>query len=479
MRGLQYHAQSPVTPAITLTLAATPATVAAGASASYTATVARTNFTGAVSIAVTGMPAGVTTSSTLNGDVTTVTVNIAATTATGTYTLTTTASGTGVPPATGTFALTVTPAPAPAIALTATPNAITVPAGGAGVAATIGITRTSFTGTVVVAVQSGLPLGATASNVPAGPFIGNSVVVTFNASAATVPGTYNVVLQGAGFQAAAGTVTVALTVMPAASSSNVAMSATPATVTIAPGSGTNTIIAITRTNFSGTVNLAATGAPMAVTLTLTTTATTGNTATLGIAVGAGATVGSYPITVTASGSGIATRFARACEVSRQTVIHYLEALEATFVMHVVRPFASNTSAEIVAAPRVYGFDTGFVAYHRGWSPLRRDDYGPLWEHLVLNELHAARQKRDVQYWRTKSGHEVDFVIAPRREAPMAIECKWSQDAFDPAGMLAFRRSYPQGENVLVAADVKRASIRRIGGLEVRVAGLAHVAGLVA
>ena len=173
----------------------------------------------------------------------------------------------------------------------------------------------------------------------------------------------------------------------------------------------------------------------------------------------------------------ATGLARSCEISRQTVMNYLGVLEATFVMHVVRPFASNPSAEIVAAPRVYGFDTGFVAHFRGWSPLRRDDYGPLWEHLVLNELHAARQQRDVQYWRTKTGLEVDFVLARRRAAPMAIECKWSQDAFDPAGMQAFRRSYPSGENVLVAADVKRASRRRIGGLDVRVVGLADVAGL--
>lgn len=174
----------------------------------------------------------------------------------------------------------------------------------------------------------------------------------------------------------------------------------------------------------------------------------------------------------------ATRFARACEVSRQTVMSYLEVLEATFVMHVVRPFASSPSAEIVAAPRVYGFDTGFVAYHRGWSPLRRDDYGPLWEHLVLNELHAARQRRDVQYWRTKTGHEVDFVVAPQRAAPMAIECKWSQDAFDATGMLAFRQRYPTGENILVAADVKRPSKRRIRGLDVRVVGLAQIGRLV-
>lgn len=187
----------------------------------------------------------------------------------------------------------------------------------------------------------------------------------------------------------------------------------------------------------------------------------------------------FEMLLVASGSIFeAARFARACEVSRQTVMNYLDVLEATFVMHVVRPFATNTSAEIVAAPRVYGFDTGFIAYHRGWVPLRRDDYGPLWEHLVLNELHAATQRREVQYWRTKSGHEVDFILATRKASPMAIECKWSQDAFDPAAMQAFRLRYPKGENVLAAADVKRESRRRIGGLEVRVVGLAQVARLV-
>jgi hypothetical protein len=61
---------------------------------------------------------------------------------------------------------------------------------------------------------------------------------------------------------------------------------------------------------------------------------------------------------------------------------------------------------------------------------------------------------------------------------MAIECKWSEDAFDPAGMLAFRERYPAGENVLVAADAKRSSRRRIRGLDVRVVGLAQVGSLV-
>jgi predicted AAA+ superfamily ATPase len=48
----------------------------------------------------------------------------------------------------------------------------------------------------------------------------------------------------------------------------------------------------------------------------------------------------------------ATRFARPCEVSRQTITNYLAVLEATFVVHVLRPFSGGGTAEIVSAPRV-------------------------------------------------------------------------------------------------------------------------------
>ncbi|MGQ0658263.1 MAG: ATP-binding protein [Chromatiales bacterium] len=174
----------------------------------------------------------------------------------------------------------------------------------------------------------------------------------------------------------------------------------------------------------------------------------------------------------------ATRYSRPCEISRTTVSNYLAVLEATFVVHVLRPFTTRRATEIVAAPKVYGFDTGFVCHHRGWDRLRRDDMGPLWEHLVLNELHAHLQSRAVGYWRDKQGHEIDFVLSRRRKAPIAIECKWSAEHFDHAALAVFRKQYPQGENYLVANDVSRPYRRRVGELEVRCVGLAGlIAGL--
>lgn len=160
----------------------------------------------------------------------------------------------------------------------------------------------------------------------------------------------------------------------------------------------------------------------------------------------------------------ASSLAAPCEVSRTTIANYLKVLEATMVAHVVHPFSSHRSTEIVAAPRVYGFDTGFVCTYRGWQSLRDDDLGPLWEHFVLNEMHAKTQDRNVLYWRDKRGHEVDFVLARRRQAPTAIECKWKAARFEPSGMCAFRRQYPSSDNLVVAQDVDRPYSRTHGDL---------------
>ena len=167
----------------------------------------------------------------------------------------------------------------------------------------------------------------------------------------------------------------------------------------------------------------------------------------------------------------ATRFARPCEVSRTTIANYLNILEAMFVVHVIRPFSTHRSTEIVAAPRVYGFDTGFVCYYRGWHSLRREDLGKLWEHYVLNEIYARRQSRGVRYWRDKSGHEVDFILAERGADPIAIECKWTADNFDPSGIRAFRRQYPRGDNFVAAHDVDRTFIRAYGKTKIRYVNL--------
>jgi predicted AAA+ superfamily ATPase len=172
----------------------------------------------------------------------------------------------------------------------------------------------------------------------------------------------------------------------------------------------------------------------------------------------------------------ATRFAAPCDISRQTVMNYLAVLEATLVAHVVRPYSTRRSTELVSAPKVYAFDTGFVCYVRGWLDLRPDDLGVLWEHFVLNEIQAHRQVQQINYWRDKNQHEIDFVLPRRGCGPDTIECKWSVGEFDARNLKAFRRRYPEGRNWVVSADVDRPFVRQAGALEVRHVSLRDLMG---
>jgi uncharacterized protein len=151
----------------------------------------------------------------------------------------------------------------------------------------------------------------------------------------------------------------------------------------------------------------------------------------------------------------ASRFASPCEVSRTTIGNYLSVMEATFIVHVIRPYSTNKTMEIVSAPKVYAFDTGFVAYYKGWQELRDEDSGLLWEHYVLNELIGVFQTPDIHYWRDKNGHEVDFVITRRTKQTDTIECKWSDKSFDTTNLVSYRKRHPDGRNFVVIANLKQ------------------------
>lgn len=163
----------------------------------------------------------------------------------------------------------------------------------------------------------------------------------------------------------------------------------------------------------------------------------------------------------------ASRFAAPCEVGRATISNYLAVLDATGVACPVRPFSTHLANEIVAAPKVFGLDTGFLCYFRGWNMLREDDKGILWEHLVLNEMLSVLQDPGINYWRDKAGHEIDFVLQQRGRPPLAMECKWKAAKFDLAGLRSFRRRYPQGDNLVIASDVDRPYGKKMGGIDIR------------
>jgi len=140
----------------------------------------------------------------------------------------------------------------------------------------------------------------------------------------------------------------------------------------------------------------------------------------------------------------------------------LNALEATFVAPVIRPFSTHRPTEIVSAPR--RTDLILVLWPTSAA-------GRIFDGRILLCCGALRtepdhlgreQSREVSYWRDKRGHEVDFVLTGRPDKPIAVECKWSAADFCAAKLRIFRRQYSEGENFVLAHDVDRPVSRRFG-----------------
>jgi photosystem II stability/assembly factor-like uncharacterized protein len=182
-------------------LAASPSAVAVtrGASATSTLTITRLNgFTGSVNLSVTGLPAGVTATFSVNpatGTSSVLTLAASSTATLGNATLT--VSGAGTPGTrTTTLALTVNDVATPNFALSASPASVTINQGASGTS-TINLTRSGgFTGSVSL-TASGLPSGVTASFNPAST-TGSSSVLTLTASASATVGNATVTVTGTG-----------------------------------------------------------------------------------------------------------------------------------------------------------------------------------------------------------------------------------------------------------------------------------------
>jgi len=113
-------------------------------------------------------------------------------------------------------------------------------------------------------------------------------------------------------------------------------------------------------------------------------------------------------------------------VSYKNVLDDLSILENTFVVNLLRPFYKNVRTELVKTPKVYFTDNGLCNYllsdFRDFS--KRNDQGALVENFVCTSLTKNQDLAKINFWRTKSKAEVDFVL--RRGGKITpIEVKYS------------------------------------------------------
>jgi hypothetical protein len=174
----------------------------------------------------------------------------------------------------------------------------------------------------------------------------------------------------------------------------------------------------------------------------------------------------------------AKRFVEPCGMSHPTVMKYLLTLRASRAVQIIRPFSTGHGMEIISTPKTYAFDTGFFCFFRGWQELRRDDFGILWKHWVLNELNSRLQGRIIHYWRDKRGHEVDFVLITKEMGITAIVCQWRAKDFEVRNLRAFRRRYPEGRNWIVCEDMIQPHTQTFGKIRADFVSLEEMGKLI-
>jgi hypothetical protein len=199
---------------IGVTLNPTALSIPQGGNATVTATLERRGgFAGAVTLAMSGLATGITTTITptqLSGTLTTatITINVAATVAPQAYTGTLTATGSEGAQAAATYQLTV--AAAPNYALSVSPAAITIPAGTTG-GVTVNIDRTNFPDAISLELAEP-PAGITGVFSPA-PATTNASSLVLTVPATVPAGNHSLTIRGTATGPGIRTATLALSVV--------------------------------------------------------------------------------------------------------------------------------------------------------------------------------------------------------------------------------------------------------------------------
>ena len=290
-------------PSFSLTVSPASLSLAPGASGNSTATtVATSSFNSAITVSVTGAPAGVTVTagavSAPGSGSKSIGVTLASSVVAGTYPLTVSATGGGV---TKTASLSLTVLPPPSFSLTVSPASLSLAPGASGSSTATTTGTNNFNAAVTVSV-TGAPAGVTvtAGAVSAPGSGSKSIGVTVGSAAAA--GTYPLTVSATG-GGVTKTASLSLTVLPPPSFS---LTLNPASLSVAPGaSGSSAATIAGVNNFSAAVTVSVTGAPTGVTATAGVVNAPGSgSKSISVTVGSSVAGGSYPLTVTATGGGV-------------------------------------------------------------------------------------------------------------------------------------------------------------------------------
>lgn len=162
-----------------------------------------------------------------------------------------------------------------------------------------------------------------------------------------------------------------------------------------------------------------------------------------------------------------SKIAADAQVARTTVQEYFQILRDTLIGWDVPAWQRTKKRKAVATAKFWFFDWGVVRKLRGTGRVAHPspEFGHAFEAWIGHELKTwcdyRGQGAELCYWRSRSGHEVDFVVAD--EVAVEVKATTNVTARHLTGLQALREEGLLKRYVLVCQERRR---RIVDGIEI-------------
>jgi len=156
-----------------------------------------------------------------------------------------------------------------------------------------------------------------------------------------------------------------------------------------------------------------------------------------------------------------SNIARDCAVDSKTVKEYYQILVDTLLAMRIEPFKKRQSRQVITkASKYYLFDVGVAGFlrKRYLQEEKGAEFGKAFEHFILMEIAAYRSYNnsefEINFWRTKSGLEVDFILGA---GEVALEIKGASrvDRTNLKGLSAFMEEYSPKRCIVICNEKEK------------------------
>lgn len=166
-----------------------------------------------------------------------------------------------------------------------------------------------------------------------------------------------------------------------------------------------------------------------------------------------------------------------CGIDAKTVQAWLNILESSYIIYLLKPFYNNYNKRIIKAPKLYFYDTAIVCSLLGIQNKEQlkshSSIGALFENMVIIDLLKQRLNNGYQdnlyYWRDKTGNELD-VLLDTATSVTAIEIKAgaTMNADYQKGLLYFKNIVNDKKVIkTIVCYTGSATQKRSNGVEVK------------